>query len=551
MEESAIRDGMAHLKDDSAYDNLYDAGLSRAEADWLVGMNGSQLFTCRYGSKLTIGRVQMPMLAMLVEWDNAVANFQKQKYFTVELDTGFFHASSKRFDSETEAEQIAAACHEKVAEVTNVEKQVKTQNLPKLFDLTNLQREANKLFGYTAQQTLDYQQSLYEKKLSTYPQMDSQYITADILESIEHLAQKLRAEFSNFDFVKKAKNLNFSQCVNDKKVISHPAILPTEKVTSETLEQLPEGEKNILLLEMARLFCAASAPHKYESVKITLVCKQNEFTATGKTILTDGWKKIDALFTSAKAKSKEKESEEKALPDVQKGQVYGNVMAQKSEHFTSQPKPYTESALLSAMEHAGQENYDENSEKKGLGTPATRAATIEGLVKNGYAERKGKQILSTEKGRHLISAVPEEVRSPKLTADWEMQLQQIAEGNYSKNAFLYDIESFVRQICETYGKRVNSISFGGAGASIGKCPKCGSTVKKGKFGFYCTEKCGMNIAKVYGKELTESQLKNLLFGKQVSYTSNGRKTTVLPSFEENTHNGKTYYQWETLKKDKK
>ncbi|MCM1228359.1 MAG: DNA topoisomerase [Clostridium sp.] len=296
-------------------------------------------------------------------------------------------------------------------------------------------------------------------------------------------------------------------------------------------------ERNILDLIANRLLCASALPHKYESVKISVKSADVDFTANGKSVLEKGWKQY-ALRTSDNEESN-------PLPQIAEGQQF-SVTASKSEHFTSPPKPFTEDTLLSAMEHAGQENYDENSEKKGLGTPATRAGTIEGLVKKGYAERKGKQITATEKGVNLIAVVPDEVKSAKLTSDWEMKLQMIEHGQYSEADFMAEIEQFIRGICSKYGSADSSVSFGNNSFEpLGRCPKCGGDVVKGKFGFYCKNKCGMNVAKVYGKELSESQIRDLLGGKSTSYTSNGRKTTVLPEVFENNYNGKIYYQWKT------
>lgn len=543
LEESAIKDGLAKMKDGSAYDSLFAAGFSRAKADWLVGMNGSRLFSIRYKNALSIGRVQTPTLAMIVGRDYEVKNFVKQKYFTADLNLNGFTASSKRFDDENEANEIVSACSGKSAEVLKVEKEVKTVNPPKLFDLTSLQREANKKFGYTAQQTLDYLQSLYEGKLATYPRTDSTYITDDMEQTA---ADVVKATGNVFGF-ETVGEPNIGRIVNNRKVTGHHAILPTVNISTADISSLSDGQKNVLKLIALRLICAVSEPHKYQSVKATIcsVGEDIDFYATGKTILQNGWKSVDE-----KIKAKDDESEtlsqvDTKLLEIAEGQTFENVTCEKSEHFTSPPKSYTEDTLLSAMEHAGQENYDNDTEKKGLGTPATRAGTIEGLFKHGYIERKGKKITATEKGVKLIEVVPEEVKSPKLTADWEMQLQQIERGEYSADKFINDIVQFTKDICIKYGSEDTSGKFAGQSEPIGKCPKCGGDVAEGKYGFYCKGKCGMNIAKVYGKELTETQLKNLLAGKEISYTSNGKKTIVLPEVVQNDYNGKTYYQWRT------
>ena len=540
LEEEAIKSGLADMKNDSEYDNLFSAGYSRAKADWLVGMNGSRLFSIRYRSALNLGRVQTPTLAMIVKRDNDVKNFVKQKFFTVDMNLGEFIAVSERIDDENKANEIALACSGKTAAVTEVKKEVKTINPPKLFDLTSLQREANKKFGYTAQQTLDYLQSLYEAKLATYPRTDSQYITDDMEQTAEKVIETVGNVF-DFQVVGQA---DVKRTINNKKVTGHHAILPTVNISTANLDSLPEGQRNILKLIALRLISAVSEPHKYQSVKATILSKGAgiDFYANGKTILQNGWKSVDEKIKDTDDTEK---NDIRSLPELTKGQSFENVICEKSEHWTTPPKPFTEATLLSAMEHAGQEEYDEDTEKKGLGTPATRAGTIEGLFKHGYIERKGKKILATEKGIDLINAVPDEVKSPKLTAEWETQLQQIERGKYSADKFMDDITNFVKDICSKFGSEDTSGKFASQNEPIGKCPKCGKEIKKGKFGFYCTGKCGMNVAKVFGKELTESQLKKLLSGKEISYTSNGKKTIVIPEVAENEYKGKTYYQWKT------
>lgn len=548
LEESAIRDGMNKLKDGREYDNLYYAGYARAKADWLVGMNGSRLFSIRYNAKLNTGRVQTPTLAMIVQRDYDVKNFVKQKYFTVELDCGTFTASSERIDDETAAQKITASCNGRTATVTEAKRENKKSNPPKLYDLTTLQCDANKLLGYTAQQTLDYMQALYEAKLVTYPRTDSQYLSDDMEESTLNVIGEL---FKASSFRRITPFIHFTpdikRSVNNKKVTGHHAIIPTINGVKSNLNSLPAGERNILLLVASRLMCAAAAPHEYISMSVKLNCEGNVFSASGKKVTEMGWKELDdkakAVFRKlSKSKDEEASEDEKSLPELSEGQTFENVSAKKSEHWTSPPKPYTEATLLSAMEHAGQDEYDDETEKKGLGTPATRARIIEALVKNGYAERKGKQITATEKGVNLIQVVPDEVKSPKLTADWEMQLQQIERGEFSHDDYMQKITDFVRELCNKYGSSDSSVSF-----STGNCPNCGKAVRKGQYGFYCTGKCGMMIGKVYGKELTEVQIKKLLSGEQISYTKDSKKTVVLPEVVENNYNGKTYFQWKTKK----
>ena len=533
LEESAIRKALSIMKPMSAYDNLFNAGYARARADWLVGMNGSRLFSVRYGGKLNIGRVQTPTLAMIVQRDAEVNGFIKQKYYTSDLNCGGFILSSARIDDENAADTLVSACDGSTVTISSVKREVKTDKAPKLYDLTTLQREANKGFGYTAQQTLDYTQSLYEGKLVTYPRTDSQYLSDDMAQTAFDVAKLCDTYFgfgiSHIPDIKKV--------INNSKVSGHHAIIPTSGISTADLSSLPTGEKNILTLIATKLICATAPAHKYEAVKLTGICNGTEFTATGRTILDMGWK--------AYAKQSDKKNDEKSLPAVSEGQTF-IVTASKGEHFTSPPKPYTEDTLLSAMERAGNEDYDEETEKKGLGTPATRAATIESLAKNGYVERDGKQLRATDRGKELVKVVPDEVKSAKLTAEWESKLQQIEHGSLSETVFMSGIQQFIAEMCRKYGAVDKSVSLSDGGHEpIGKCPKCGADVVKGKFGWYCKGKCGMNIAKVYGVELSDTQVKGLLDGKSTSYTSKGKKTIVCPEIVENPYNGKMYYQWKT------
>ena len=533
LEESAIRKALSIMKPMSAYDNLFNAGYARARADWLVGMNGSRLFSVRYGDKLNIGRVQTPTLAMIVQRDAEVNGFIKQKYYTSDLNCGGFILSSARIDDENAADTLVSACDGCTVTISSVKREVKTDKAPKLYDLTTLQREANKGFGYTAQQTLYYTQSLYEGKLVTYPRTDSQYLSDDMAQTAFDVA-KLCDTYFGFGIF---HTPDIAKVINNSKVSGHHAIIPTSGISPAALSSLPTGEKNILTLIATKLICATAPAHKYEAGKLTGICNGTEFTATGRTVLDMGWK--------AYAKQTDKKNEEKSLPAVSEGQTF-TVQASKGEHFTSPPKPYTEDTLLSAMERAGNEDYDEETEKKGLGTPATRAATIESLVKNGYVERIGKQLRATDRGKELVKVVPDEVKSAKLTAEWESKLQQIEHGSLPETVFMSGIQQFIADMCRKYGSVDKSVSLSNGGHEpIGKCPKCGADVVKGKFGWYCKGKCGMNIAKVYGVEISDTQVKGLLDGKSTSYTSKGKKTIVFPEIVENPYNGKMYYQWKT------
>lgn len=535
LEESAIRDGFDKLKDGSAYDNLYQAGFCRAKADWLVGMNGSRLFSVRYNAHLNTGRVQTPTLAMIVKRDADIANFVKQKYFTVVLDMGF-PTESARIDEENTADMLASSCNGKPVTVTDVKKEVRSISAPKLFDLTSLQREANKKFGYTAQQTLDYMQSLYEKKLVTYPRTDSQYLSDDMEQTAYALIPAISEHFG-FGTVAEP---NLKTVINNRKVTGHHAIIPTESGVKCDVSSLAVGEQNILKLVALRLLCASASAYRYHAVKVTLECENTAFTATGRTVLESGWKALDGKIGESEKR------DEKSLPDLENGMNF-IAKASKSEHFTSPPKAFTEDTLLSAMEHAGAEEFDENAEKKGLGTPATRANTIENLVRHGYIQRDGKKIISTDKGRNLIRVMPDEVKSAQLTADWENKLLAMERGTLSADRFMDEINVFVTDLVCKYSAVDDSVSFGEKQPSIGNCPKCGKPVIKGKYGWYCSAGCGMNLSKVYGVELSEGQIKLLLCGKETSYIKNGRKTIVVPKVAENAFNGKTYYNWATRK----
>ena len=534
LEESAIRKALTTMKPMSAYDNLFNAGYARARADWLVGMNGSRLFSVRYGGKLNIGRVQTPTLAMIVQRDAEVNGFIKQKYYTADLNCGEFILSSARIDDENAADSLVSACDSSTVTISSVKREVKTEKAPKLYDLTTLQREANKAFGYTAQQTLDYTQSLYEGKLVTYPRTDSQFLSDDMAQTALDVA-KLCDTYFGFGI---SHTPDISKVINNSKVSGHHAIIPTSGIATADLSSLPSGEKNVLTLIATKLICATAPAHKYEAVKLTGICNGTEFTATGRTVLEMGWK--------AYAKQSDNKNEEKALPAVSEGQTF-TVAASKGEHFTSPPKPYTEDTLLSAMERAGNEDYDEDTEKKGLGTPATRAATIEALVKNGYVERVGKQLRATDKGKELIAVVPDEVKSPKLTAQWETRLQQVEHGDYSEVSFMQDIERFVKAMCSNYGVKDESVSLASQyHEPIGKCPKCGGDIIGGKYGFYCKVKCGMSVGNVYGVKLSSAQVKYLLNGKSTSIFTKGRRSVIYPEIEETTYKGRTYFQWKAV-----
>lgn len=554
LEDVEIRAGFKDLRDSAQYDNLFAAGAARAKADWLVGMNATRLFSCRFGPTLRIGRVKTPTLAMVVKRDSDVKNFVKQKFFTVQLDCSEFAVESERIDDEAKANELTSLCDGKTAVISEATKEQKSTKPPKLYDLTTLQREANRFFGFTAQQTLDYTQSLYEqRKIVTYPRTDSQYITEEKAKVFPDLLRKTwRSSLFGGVNVQFNDNIDTKPFTNNSKVSDHHAIITTDEIENFDISTLSAGELSILKLIAMRMMLAAGEAEKYEAVKIVAECENNSFTATGRTVISGGWKKTEkALKAWLKGSEESEEKPEQVLPEVSKGDSFDNVNAKTAEHFTSPPKPYTEDTLLSAMERAGAEDFDEDTEKKGLGTPATRSRIIEELIENGYLERSKKQLKATDMGISLIGVVPDEVKSPKLTADWENILKQIEKGEADDKAFLSEIKDYIQGLVAKYGSKAeNSVFAAKSSPALGACPHCGKDVKKGKFGFYCTGKCGMNVGKVFGKELTEAQLEKLLDGKEISYTSNGKKTTVLPEAVPNNYTSKdgkeiSGFQWNT------
>lgn len=531
LEESAIRRSFNELKSDNEYDNLYAAGLARAKADWLVGINATRLFSVRYKTSLSIGRVQTPTLAMIVDRNFKVTNFVKEKYFTVELDcgNGLVASSVEKFglDRKSFADALKDNTDGHPAVITSADRKVKTVNPPKLYDLTTLQRNANRIYGFTAQQTLDYTQSLYEKKLCTYPRTDSQFITDDMYETVEQMVDVVFKVFPDYSVCNITPNVQ--RCINNSKVSDHHALLPTSEIENYNLSTLPDSELKILRLISLRLICSVSPQHKYEETSVECNSKNERyksfiFKATGKRIIDVGWKKFEECM---KSKTGDKDKVFNELPQVYEGQVIDNVISSISEHFTSPPKQYTDDTLLSAMETAGNNDYDENSdvEKRGLGTPATRAAILENLVTRGYVVREKKNLIPTDKGINLISCVPDEVKSPKMTAQWEIQLQNIEKGIGADSDFINAIVVFIDELTQKYASADNNKTFAREWTSIGTCPKCGKRVFDYPKSYSCESGkngCGFVIWKtISGKRISESTAKQLLEKK---------KTAVLPGF---------------------
>ena len=493
MEESAIKAGFASLKDGKEYDPLYSSALCRAKADWIIGINMTRLFSCLYGKTLNVGRVQTPTLKMLVDRDAAITTFKKEKYYHVRLSLSGVEAASAKIHAADEAGNLKAACEAAQAVCTSVTREKKTVAPPKLFDLTSLQREANRIYGYTAKQTLDLAQALYEKKLLTYPRTDSSYLTDDMGGTAAQIAALLAGKLpfmQGADFTPE-----ISRLLDSKKVSDHHAIIPTMELAKADLAALPESERNILTLAGARLLMACAAPHIIEAVTAVFSCAGQEFTAKGKTVLAEGWKGLERRFMATlKKKADTEDDEENALsldvPPFAEGQTFDNPQAAVTEHFTTPPKPHNEASLLSAMERAGNEETDPDAERRGLGTPATRAAIIEKLVKGGFVERKGKQLIPTKSGIELVCVLPEVLTSPQLTADWENNLTQIAKGNADPDSFMTGIETMTRELVSTYPflSDKEKERFKEEKPVIGKCPRCGADIYEGRKNYYCANR---------------------------------------------------------------
>ena len=491
MEDAAIREGFDHLRPGSDYDKLYDAAVCRAGADWLIGINATRLFSVLYGVTLNVGRVMSPTLALLVQRESDIESFISKPFYVPEITCGGFTASGEKMTERSEAEKIRMDCDHNSAFVRSVEKQVKTIQPPRLYDLTTLQRECNRIYGYTAQQTLDYVQSLYEKKLATYPRTDSQYLTKDMQATAASLILWLR---DNMTFGKGyAGEPDIDRVTDDSKVTDHHAIIPTVEIARTDLSELPSGERDVLTLLAVRLLCATTQVHRFEAVTAILDCQGYTFTAKGKTILQSGWKEVERIHRMSirQSETEHKENEAVALPVLQEGQTFEAVSASLREGKTSPPKHYTEDTLLSAMETAGAEDMPEDAERKGLGTPATRAATLEKLVSAGFVQRKKKQLIPTEKGKNLIAVLPDNIKSPILTAEWESMLKQVEHGELSATSFMDQIADMSRTLVKehtTPEERFADLfpsSRETAHEAVGVCPRCGAPVYEGKKGFFC------------------------------------------------------------------
>lgn len=483
MEENAIREGFAHLKPSTEYDALYRAALCRERADWMVGINASRLFSCLYGQPLAIGRVMTPVLAMTVVREAAIAAFVPEKFYTVDLELiSGCTASSRRIPEKSVAEDLLEACRkEMVATIQRITRKEKYESPPQLYDLTALQRDANRLLGFTAQQTLDYAQSLYEKRLITYPRTDSRFLTEDMAASLPGLVTDTGRAFA----VEEPFPIHVQQVINGSKVTDHHALLPTKSMAKADLAALPAGERNVLRLIAARLLCAVGEPHRYAETTLTTICAEEEFSAKGKVVLSEGWKAAERKMLG-ELLGKQKESA--ALPDVQEQSQCSVAGAELKEGQTSPPKSYTEDTLLSAMQAAGADSMPAGVERQGIGTPATRAATIEKLVQKGFLERKGtkktKVLLPTAKGKALITVMPEEIQSADMTADWETKLLCVERGEMESETFMTEIKDMISSLVNTT-EAMKGANVLMKNKVIGVCPNCGKSVVEREKGWFC------------------------------------------------------------------
>lgn len=491
MEDAAIQKGFQTMKSEEEYKNLCMAAVCRAQADWLIGMNGTRAYTTRYFKRLVVGRVQTPTLAMLAERQERIEHFQKEAFYKVALTDGKLTVVSENIANEEAADLLAALCNGSTAVVTQMKKERKKSFPPKLYDLTSLQREANRYFGYTAKRTLDMLQELYEEKLVTYPRTDSQFVTEDMKDSVEELVGKMPVLLPFVDYGQLGHGVK--RVINNAKVSDHHAILPTKEAVEKGISDLPSDKKNLMMLICQQLVQATGEEYLYEQTDITVKCQEHDFKARGKIPVQMGFKEVEKAFKHLYVKAEPVEGKEKetSIPaGYEEGMRLFPVKADKTTHYTSPPKPFNEDTLLAAMETAGNKEFDSETEKKGLGTPATRASIIEKLVSSGYAQRKGKQILPSTEGKELVKVMPEYLKSAVMTAEWENQLLMMEKGQITDTQFMGEITSLVRKILEVCREipEEERRRFQTAREVIGKCPVCGCDVFEGKQNFYCSNR---------------------------------------------------------------
>ena len=518
MEDSAIREGFENLRSGTEYDALYEAALCRERADWIVGINATRLFSTLYGQTLNVGRVMTPTLAMAVMREAAIAAFQPEPFYTVQIELDGFRAATERYKEKSEAEAVARSCS--AAIVTKSECKEKSEKPPALYDLTSLQRDANRQLGYTAQQTLDYTQNLYEKKLVTYPRTDSRFLTDDMASCLPEL---VRMAFQTFpaEGVDHAP-VHAEQVVNNKKVTDHHAIIPTRELQKYNLSELPKGELEVLKLIANRLCVAVGDPHRHAETVIELDCGGTTFSAKGKTILDNGWKSLVKNKRSTKS-----DDAEQALPTVSVGQELTVSRTEIKTGKTTSPKHFTEDTLLQSMESAGADEMPEDAERKGLGTPATRAGIIEKLVRIGFLERQGdkktKYLIPTHKGTALVTVMPEQIQSPSMTADWEDKLMHIERSDYAPEDFMQEIIDMISTLVKTYEKAKGAeVLMPKEGVALGKCPVCGKVVVERPKSYSCSDRgCKFTLWKndrffdAIGKSMNATIAKQLLASGKV------------------------------------
>ena len=491
MEDAAIQKGFQTMKSEEEYKNFCMAAVCRAQADWLIGMNGTRAYTTRYFKRLVVGRVQTPTLAMLAERQERIEHFQKEAFYKIALTDGKLTVVSENIANEEAADLLAALCNGSTAVVTQMKKERKKSFPPKLYDLTSLQREANRYFGYTAKHTLDMLQELYEEKLVTYPRTDSQFVTEDMKDSVEELVEKMPVLLSFVDYGQLGHGIK--RVINNAKVSDHHAILPTKEAVEKGIADLPADKKNLMMLICQQLVQATGEEYLYEQTDITVKCQEHDFKARGKIPVQMGFKEVEKAFKQLCVKAgpvEEKEKETSIPAGYEEGMRLFPVKAEKTTHYTSPPKPFNEDTLLAAMETAGNKEFDSETEKKGLGTPATRASIIEKLVSSGYAQRKGKQILPSTEGKELVKVMPEYLKSAVMTAEWENQLLLMEKGQITDTQFMGEITSLVRKILEVCREipEEERRRFQMEREVIGKCPVCGCDVFEGKQNFYCSNR---------------------------------------------------------------
>ena len=491
MEDAAIQKGFQTMKSEEEYKNFCMAAVCRAQADWLIGMNGTRAYTTRYFKRLVVGRVQTPTLAMLAERQERIEHFQKEAFYKIALTDGKLTVVSENIANEEAADLLAALCNGSTAVVTQMKKERKKSFPPKLYDLTSLQREANRYFGYTAKRTLDMLQELYEEKLITYPRTDSQFVTEDMKDSVEELVEKMPVLLSFVDYGQLGHGIK--RVINNAKVSDHHAILPTKEAVEKGIADLPADKKNLMMLICQQLVQATGEEYLYEQTDITVKCQEHDFKARGKIPVQMGFKEVEKAFKQlcVKAEPVEEKEKETSIPaGYEEGMRLFPVKAEKTTHYTSPPKPFNEDTLLAAMETAGNKEFDSETEKKGLGTPATRASIIEKLVSSGYAQRKGKQILPSTEGKELVKVMPEYLKSAVMTAEWENQLLLMEKGQITDTQFMGEITSLVRKILEVCREipEEERRRFQMEREVIGKCPVCGCDVFEGKQNFYCSNR---------------------------------------------------------------